>query len=279
MDKVKQGNFLALCLLDALEDGNEKSCLEFLINHKTDPNHIVYDRGIAPIHYVCGMENVDVANKTIQIMLECGGDPNLPTIDDKMTPMHISAMYGRSIIFDLLLKKGGDINQADGLKRIPMHYAIFEEQFDIVKKIQSHITDGRSQNLDCIQNKITKSVLRKNTNTSHNKLSAPISPLAKNITDDKMMNREDFALDELGTTENIFTLTKENLSELSKRISPRKSIKSIVVSWRDKVQRSKSRQSILATYDNVDSLLTAYMSDEQLNFTNTDFTGHNEDGK
>lgn len=139
MDKVKQGNFLALCLLDALEDGNERISLEFIINHKTNPNHIVYDRGIAAIHYACGMENVDLANKVMKHMLEFGGDPNLETRDDKMTPVHISAMYGRLDIFNMLLEKGGDVNKADGLNRLPIHYAIYEEQFEIVERIQRHI--------------------------------------------------------------------------------------------------------------------------------------------
>lgn len=279
MDKVKQGNFLALCLLDALEDGNEKICVEFLMNHKTDPNHIVYDRGIAAIHYVCGMDNVEVANKVMQIMLEYGGDPNLPTVDDKMTPMHISAMYGRVQIFNLLLEKGGNVNQADGLNRIPIHYAIFEEQFDIVKKIQTHMLTKKSQNSTCVSNVKTKKV---NKTAVTPKVDITKTLNNRNKVDEQMINRDDFSisLDKLETSEaqNIFTLTKENLSELSKRMSPRKSTKSIVDSWREKVQRSKNRKSILATYDNVDSLLSAYMSEEHLNFSNTDLTKQNEEG-
>lgn len=271
MDKVKQGNFLALCLLDALEDGNEKIALEFLINHKTDPNHIVYDRGIAAMHYVAGMENVGIANKVMKIMLELNGNSNLPTVDDKMTPMHISAMYGRIEIFDLLLEKGGDVNQADGLNRIPIHYAIFEEHFDIVKRIQRHIADMR------LNNKKTHRTTHSNKPSS--KIIAINMDYSKSIAGENMIISDDFPLDELRATENILTLTKENLSELSKRLSPKRSTKNIVDSWREKVQRSKSRKSILATYDNADSLLTAYMSNENLNFSNTDLTENKEDGK
>lgn len=264
MDKVKQGNFLALCLLDALEDGNERICLEFLINHKTDPNHIVYDRGIAPIHYVCGMENEKIANKIMTIMLQCGGNPNLATVDDKMTAMHISAMYGRIEIFNSLLEFGGNINQMDGLCRLPIHYAIFEEQFDIVKRIQIHENYLRSQNA---------TIANKNDTDSSNK-----SPHSKHSTDDKTIKGTEISVDKPETTENIFTLTRDNLLELSKNISPRKSTKSIVASWREKVQRSKSRRSILATYDNVDTLLSAYMVDTSLNFSNTDLTENNVEG-
>ncbi|KAL5275286.1 ANKLE1.2 family protein [Megaselia abdita] len=276
MDRVKQGNFLALCLLDALDDNNEKICCEFLINHKTDPNQIVYDRGIAAIHYVCGMENVDIANKIMQIMLEYGGNPNLPTVDDKMTPMHISAMYGRIHIFNLLLEKGGNVNQEDALCRIPIHYAIFEEHFEIVKRIQSHVTDERLKKPLSNSARKTRKVTKKSANEILD-IASPFNKISDNY--EKMINKDSISLENIETTDNIFTLTKENLSELSKRMSPRKSTKSLVDSWREKVQRSKSRKSIIATFDNVDSLLTAYMTDDHLNFSNTDLNEHNSDGK
>lgn len=272
MDKVKQGNFLALCLLDALEDCNKNNCLEFLINHKTDPNHIVYDRGIAAIHYVCGMENINVANEIMRIMLEFGGDPNLPTVDDEMTPMHLSAMYGNLEIFELLLERGGNVNQADCLNRLPIHYAIFEEHFDIVKRIQNHTSELRSQKLNSVKDKKTERFPHSKIQKSN--FIEMSRPYSKNITDDKMIN-----LSSEGTeTVNIFTLTKENLSEFSKKLSPRKSTKSIVNTWREKVQRSKSRKSILATYENVDSLLNDYIANEHYNFSNTDITEHVDDG-
>ena len=43
--ETKKGNFLALCLLDALEDGNERFSLEFINNHDANPNFIIFDRG------------------------------------------------------------------------------------------------------------------------------------------------------------------------------------------------------------------------------------------
>lgn len=249
MDKVKQGNFLALCLLDALEDGNEKTSVDFLVNHRTNPNHIVFDKGIAPIHYACGMENIDVANKIVKLMLELNGDPNLPTVDDKMTPLHITAMCGRTHIFEMLLTKGGNVNQPDILNRIPIHYAIFEEQFDIVKMIQNHMQNKKPENSVSVPNK----------NSYNNNIIRETPQIDKGIT----------CLSEPIEQNTIFSLTKENLSELSKRMSPKRSTKSIVATWREKVEKSKNMSSIQATYDNIDALLSAYMTDLHLNFSNT----------
>lgn len=77
--------------------------------------------------------------------------------------------------------------------------------------------------------------------------------------------------------QNIFSLTRENLSKLSQNISPEKSTKTIIESWREKVQKSRNRKSIIAAYENVDSLLSAYMSNELLDFTNTDLNDNSEE--
>lgn len=87
-----------------------------------DPSYVPQDRGIAPLHYVCGMQNEQLAIDVTKRFLDMGGekynkqidyfvslfgvnilaDPNCRS-DDNMTPLHVAAMYGRQEIVRLLL--------------------------------------------------------------------------------------------------------------------------------------------------------------------------------
>lgn len=42
--------------------------------HECNPNTIIYGRGIAPIHYACGMENENIADEITELMLKYGGE-------------------------------------------------------------------------------------------------------------------------------------------------------------------------------------------------------------
>lgn len=94
-----------------------------------DPSCVPQDRGIAPLHYVCGMSNEKLAIDITKRFLEMGGksecwfnptthnvclflhytitvlflaDPNCRS-EDGMTPLHVAAMYGKVEIVRLLL--------------------------------------------------------------------------------------------------------------------------------------------------------------------------------
>lgn len=95
----KRQRFLAVCLLEALEDENLRlvnfvfyffllinynsiylknlnfiivfsNANALLIKYNTIPSIIIYSRGISPIHYASGMENIIFAEKIMKIMLK-----------------------------------------------------------------------------------------------------------------------------------------------------------------------------------------------------------------
>lgn len=69
---------------------------------------------------------------------------------------------------------------------------------------------------------------------------------------------------------NIFALTKENLKELSKNnYAADHSRRSLIQIWRDKVQKSRERQSIIKEYDDIQEMINDVVQNDNLNFTNT----------
>jgi hypothetical protein len=109
-----------------------------LIEHNADPNVLIYDQEIAPLHYAVGCENIEVAEKSVQFMLEhCNGNPNVQG-EENLTPLHIATMNGRGNILKILLAYGGDTHSVDIYGRTPVHYAIQELHFDCVKIIQNY---------------------------------------------------------------------------------------------------------------------------------------------
>ncbi|XP_046801366.1 uncharacterized protein LOC111686697 [Lucilia cuprina] len=353
-------NYLSLILLDALEDENE-SDINFILERNSkaiDPSYVPQDRGIAPLHYVCGMQNKQLAIDVTKRFLSMGVDPNCRS-EDNMTPLHVAAMYGREEIVRLLLEHGAELEVYDNDRKTPVLYAIDECNFEVVQIMKDHIflkkyekkkannttilTESRFENSlhqRAINNKGTTSstpqrtpnkkdepAMAKNKNLlkvtssldesfgqgSENNKYTPnrinynydvTSPYYINIThrrhkpqpkfpDHPPVNTEETNIREerhsiddvlsismqnvnLSSPEppepvNIFSLTQENLKELTQRTaSCERSRLSLIETWREKVQKSRARQSILKQFDDIVEMIDQVVENDHLNFTNTE---------
>ncbi|XP_055914802.1 ankyrin repeat and LEM domain-containing protein 1 [Eupeodes corollae] len=295
----QRANFLALCLLDAMEDEDPKMIEDVLSKYDVNPNIIIQDRGISPIHYSCGMPNIQLAEKTTAMLLERGADPNVCS-EDNMTPVHVAAIHGRANIIKMLLKKGGKLDVLDVDRKTPILYAIHECHFDVVKVMQDFIFEQKYQkktqelskpdtprplknnhlSISQMENKkFTPNRINYNydvtspyyINITHRRKKDPCScctPTNDNNDDEDTLDYNKTSKD---SPQNIFALTKENIQELSKDLStePNTSPVSLIQAWREKVQRAKSKLSIIEKFNDIDSLLSGIMDNEELDFTNT----------
>ncbi|XP_067634516.1 uncharacterized protein [Eurosta solidaginis] len=337
----QRANFLALILLDALEDGNESDINSILARNNVDASYVPSERGISPLHYSCGMEDAKLAFEITRRFLG-EADANVLS-NENMTPLHVAAIFGRVNIVNLLLEHGARHDLMDNEGKTPMHYAIEECYFEVLETIRNHIFQHKYDRIrlkcydkDNIQNtanntdvfsllpkikspedvdemhktpinKVLCNVTAKdngNLETSNNKATPNrvhynydvTSPYYINIThrrhrpqpifpavgspfntpnkysaNEKMISTADS--ESLSITQkpvNIFALTEKNLRDLSLATSNLdRSCISMIEAWRDKVQRSRARKSILKQYSNVEDLLEDVMKNDHLNFTNT----------
>jgi len=58
-----------------------------------------------------------------------------PTVGDDYTPLQTAAFHGRNDVVALLIKKGADVNVADGYGYTPLHLAANGDFLDIVKQL------------------------------------------------------------------------------------------------------------------------------------------------
>uniref|UniRef100_A0A1I8MXZ7 LEM domain-containing protein n=1 Tax=Musca domestica TaxID=7370 RepID=A0A1I8MXZ7_MUSDO len=170
-------NYLSLMLLDALEDENEGD-IYFVLDRNADvidPGFVPQDRGIAPLHYVCGMSNEKLAIEITKRFLDMGADPNCKS-EDGMTPLHVAAMYGKVEIVRLLLQHGAELEVYDDERKTPVLYAIEECQFEVVQIMRDHIFLNKyakkkhTNSILMSESKFEYSLSRK----SLNKLSTPV---------------------------------------------------------------------------------------------------------
>ncbi|GAB6028584.1 ankyrin repeat and LEM domain containing 1 [Chamberlinius hualienensis] len=71
-----------------------------------DPNLLYLPEGISPLHLASGIKGL-IALQIVKLFLIHGGNPNVRSLEG-LTPVHISAAWGRYKILKLLLKRGGD---------------------------------------------------------------------------------------------------------------------------------------------------------------------------
>ncbi|XP_053681342.1 uncharacterized protein LOC128732196 [Anopheles nili] len=135
--------YLALCLLDAIEDSNIDALKLLLAKHNANPNTIVLEKGIAPMHLVIGADDVTFAERATALMLQHGGDANLPATDERLTPLHVAANLGRVGIVRMLLAARGNLELLDDEGRTPIQHAIKEEHFEVVQVIQNHVFEAK----------------------------------------------------------------------------------------------------------------------------------------
>ncbi|XP_058829448.1 ankyrin repeat and LEM domain-containing protein 1-like isoform X2 [Topomyia yanbarensis] len=150
--------YLALCLLDTLEDHNLESLRILLEKHNANPNAIVLEKNVAPIHLVIGVENVRLAEHMTSLMLQYGADPNLRTSEEGITPLHVAASLGRVRLVELLLKAGGDMDLQDDESKTPVEYAVEEGHFDVIRVMQNYAFERKFE-------KKREQMLEQNSNT------------------------------------------------------------------------------------------------------------------
>lgn len=136
-------SYLALCLLDALDDQNLESLRVLLEKHKANPNAIVLEKNVAPVHLVQGAESERFAEQATSLMLRYGADPNLRSDEEGMTPLHVAANLGRPRLVEMLLKAGADMDVEDGEGKIAVEYAIEEGHFEVVKVMQNFVFEKK----------------------------------------------------------------------------------------------------------------------------------------
>lgn len=114
-----------------------------LEKHGADPNTIIPNLQIAPIHYAVGIENVEFAEKVATLFIRKGGNPNLPSEGDQLTPLHIACIWGRSHIVHLLLQNGGDLDIKCNEKQTSIMYAMHENNFEVIQTIQKFVFEQK----------------------------------------------------------------------------------------------------------------------------------------
>lgn len=76
-----------------------------LVEHHANPNLLIPESNIAPIHFAAGMENTEFAEAAMKLILKCNGDPNVQTIEGE-TPLHVAVIWNRTLIVEMLLVNG-----------------------------------------------------------------------------------------------------------------------------------------------------------------------------
>ncbi|XP_055682093.1 ankyrin repeat and LEM domain-containing protein 1 [Lutzomyia longipalpis] len=281
---LKKCQYLALCLIDALEDENY-SCLEILLKtHQANPNVIVESKDYAPVHLVCGLENKDFAYRAAQLIFEeFNGDPNLRGFDIRVTPMHIAACKGYTEIFELMLKRGGDIEVEDVDGVTPLIYAVQEKQYDVVMVANIFLLEQKKERKrreieekrflsPHVHNRITKTPQGVPTNTdpsspyyiyithrrkmpNDSKLFSPRSDATKQENENK---ENTFLTPVTPKKVNLFELTQSNLEEYSKLFTRNSNKQSLIESWREKVIYSSSRGSLTRNIKEMERIITGF---------------------
>lgn len=100
--------------------------LQLLLEKGGNPNLPDKENGSTPVHYVAWSRGVRAIG-LMKLLLDKGGDPNIQD-KNKFTPVHVAAknfgIYG-SKLTRILIECGGDLNRIkDSLQRLPLHLAI-----------------------------------------------------------------------------------------------------------------------------------------------------------
>uniref|UniRef100_A0A1B0DA67 Uncharacterized protein n=1 Tax=Phlebotomus papatasi TaxID=29031 RepID=A0A1B0DA67_PHLPP len=262
--------FLGVCLIDSLEDEDFSSLQLLLEEYRANPSVIVKSMGYAAVHYVSGMENKTFANKASHLIFgEFDGDPNVQEVYGGMTPMHIAASNGNAVIFELLLQKGGNLEIVDEDGMAPLSYALQNRHAEVLeiahKLIREQKLERKRQERGVLSPAIPSRLTPKNTAPNLD----PSSPYYIYITHRRKTPSS--ATNSLQVPENkendfvtpkkvnLFDLTSSNLQEFSKIYSEGSSSrKSFIESWRKKVYKSRSRESVNRTVEDIERMISYY---------------------
>lgn len=100
---------------------------EILVASGLELNKLLRD-GIAILHVLAGQESKE-ASELLEIVLQSGGDPNLPSVDS-LTPVHVAAIWGRRNNLQLLLNYGGCADSQDDEGLTPLDHSSNSQEPD-----------------------------------------------------------------------------------------------------------------------------------------------------
>lgn len=278
----QRANFLALTLLDALEDENEADIMSMLERNSINAGIVPCDRGLAPLHYVCGMRNGGLAQRILERFLECPDLDVNALCDGQTTALHIASIYGRTELVRMLLERGACADLADEDNKLPVHYAIEECHFEVLQLLRDHIFRERQIQKKQQQRVQVVDALTPNQPRYNHDVT---SPYYINITHRRHRPQPKFPeptevecadIPPLPDEEsvNLFALTEAHLTQLiqSQRqnqpedpCQPKR--RTLIESWREKVERSRARQSLFHQYDeHVEAMVDDAISQEDFNY-------------
>lgn len=293
----RSANYLALCLLDTLEDENLESLRVLLETYGANPNTVILEKNVAPIHLVVGAENLLLAERATQLMLDYGGDPNLRSDEEGITPLHIAANLGRARLVEILLAGGGDLDVRDDENNRPVEYAIQGGFFDVIQIMQRVVFERKFEKkrqqilrkefttpergyVKCLggylwvgggtptKNNLTVQALDENKltpNKVHYNFDAT-SPYYINITHRKRTPKSVIiddvppVVEEEVTTarKNLFELTERNLTQFSQSMSGGRRRSSFIECWRDKIATLRDRNKLSTNLDDIERILSGF---------------------
>lgn len=119
------------------------------------------------------------AEKVTALFLKKNANPNLVSEIDKLTPLHISCIWGRAKIVQLLLENGGDLNLKCSENQTPIVYAIAENNYQVIEVIQKFIFE---QKIDKKKNELILMSNLQSLKISENRLfeDSPRTPIKNN---------------------------------------------------------------------------------------------------
>lgn len=202
--------------------------------HKANPNAIIPKLDISTIHYAVGFDDAEFAEKATLELLKHGADPNLASLGDNLTPLHIACIWGREKIVKMLLQHGGDLDIKSDENQTAITYAIQEDHYKVIETIKNFVFEKK------LKKKTRKNILLhkfeelKFTPNRINYNFDVSSPYYVNIThrrhktSDKFKKKLDMDEQEVQVDEeddddcnkkNLFELTEKNVKEFSKQLN------------------------------------------------------------
>uniref|UniRef100_A0AAR5QFQ0 LEM domain-containing protein n=2 Tax=Dendroctonus ponderosae TaxID=77166 RepID=A0AAR5QFQ0_DENPD len=135
----KKELFLAALLYDSVEFRHDASIESLLTEKKADPNLILPSKGICSLHLAVGCHSEDFALGIVSLMLQNGGNPNVKSDDDGLTPVHVATIWERTKILDLLLRNGGDPEMPDMDGKTAFKYAVENTSIECLSLLTDYL--------------------------------------------------------------------------------------------------------------------------------------------
>jgi ankyrin repeat protein len=87
--------------------------------------------GESPLHLACNFQLTDI----VELLIKHHADINVQDYDHEFTPLHYSITLNNNKISRLLIQAGADVNIQDFLGNTAVHYAIIEDNYEILMHI------------------------------------------------------------------------------------------------------------------------------------------------